>query len=93
MPDQVVLVIRATDTNGTGLFTDVPLVVSINRINVAKPKFIRDSYYSKLNEKDTQFDPVLILEVYCIYLDKENSTLKISAKFFALRPLMMTRNS
>lgn len=67
MPDQLIMVLRVTDTNGTGLFTDSPMTINLIRMNVIKPKFDREIYFAKLREKETIFDPILILEVNSIF--------------------------
>jgi hypothetical protein len=56
------LILRARDANGTGLYSDVPLQMEILRENLASPQFQSDHYEASLAEKSTDFDPMLRVE-------------------------------
>uniref|UniRef100_A0A914WNI4 Cadherin domain-containing protein n=1 Tax=Plectus sambesii TaxID=2011161 RepID=A0A914WNI4_9BILA len=74
VPDKFMLILRARDANGTGLYSDVPLQMEILRENLESPQFESDHYEASLVEKSTDFEPLLKVEA----MDPDNSTISYS---------------
>lgn len=63
LPETIVLILRATDTNGTGLYTDAPVSIRVARAEKHGPVFINKAYYARLREKSVQLEPPLVVQV------------------------------